>query len=275
MKRDWKRKEPEMKKIWILVLALSMLGTQAFARVEKGDLLEGVKPGPDGMIDVLTVFAHQDDESIPGGGALLKMKKDPRVRIHIMCLTLGDMSEAKDWLKITPAHLGRIRSEELETAAAVYQAEQVIQLQYHDQGLTSADQEQLVAEVRQVIEQVGAEIVITHEPSGTTGHPDHITTSRTATQAFPASCAQRLYYVTVPRYIYVIRSAFSPVLNPGGEIPDPVWPTLRVNIREEKKLKHLAMYSHASQKHFSLVGIGMDMMGVIPAEWFALADTNE
>jgi LmbE family N-acetylglucosaminyl deacetylase len=275
MKSNFKRKDRNMKKICVLILALVIVSPAAVARVHQGDLLEDIKPGPDGMIDVLTVFAHQDDESIPGGGALLKMKKDPRVRIHIMCLTLGDMSEAKDFLKITPDHLGRIRSEELETAAAVYEAEQVIQLQYHDQGLESADRETLVSEVREIIERTGAELVITHEPAGITGHPDHIACSSAATRAFPGTCAQRLYYVTLPRHLYVLRSWVSPVLNPDGERVKTAWPTIKVDIKKELKLKHMAMYAHASQKHFSLVGIGMDQMGMIPCEWFALADTNE
>ena len=76
----------------------------------EGDLLQGVQPGPDGKINILTVFAHQDDESIYGGGAVLKAMKDPRVRLHILCMTFDQTSDAIKNLKITPDHSGKIRA---------------------------------------------------------------------------------------------------------------------------------------------------------------------
>jgi LmbE family N-acetylglucosaminyl deacetylase len=253
------------------LLSALLWSFSAAARVPEGDLLEGLDPGPDGMIDILTVFAHQDDETIVEGGTLLKMKQDPRVRLHILCLTLGDMSEAKDRLKITPEHLGRIRSEELETAAAVYQAEQVIQFQYHDQGLESADQEKLTTEILEVIEDVGAEMVLTHDPLGITRHPDHITCSQVATEAFKRSSAKRLYYTTLPASMYRLILLFTPF---KGQAERAV-PTLRVNIKEFKKLKRMAFYAHASQKHFSLVGPTAEFRILMNYEYFTLAGSKQ
>jgi len=57
-----------MSKRTLIFMGLCMTLSASAWAVPKGDLLEGVRPGPDGMIDVLTVFAHQDDESIYGGG---------------------------------------------------------------------------------------------------------------------------------------------------------------------------------------------------------------
>lgn len=259
-----------MKKIAVFA-SVFLLAAAAHARVPMGGLIEGIEPGPDGMIDVLTVFAHQDDETIPGGGTLIKLSKDPRVRIHIACLTLGDMSEAKDFLKITPEHLGQIRSRELETAASVLGAVEVIQLDYHDQGLEGADQEELVRKVREIIASTGAEVVVTHEPAGVTRHPDHVTCSRVATEAFSRTGAKRLYYVTLPRSLYASRY----LITPFKAEAKPVFPTLKVDIKRELKLKRMAMCAHATQRHFSLVGMVMVEIGMINREWFALAAENE
>lgn len=237
------------------------------AAVPEGDLLAGIEPGPDGKIDVLTVFAHQDDESVYGGGALLLLKRDPRVRLHMLCMTLGDRSEAKDRLGIAADELARMRVEELETAAAVYGAEQVIQFGYHDQGLASAGREELAERLWAEMDRTGAELVITHDPGGITGHPDHVMTSAAATDAFSLSKANRLYYVTWPRSLYRLPYSFSGFRAKA----EPARPTLRVNIRGVKRLKKLAMYSHASQRHFSGVGPLMKIVGLFNYEYFALA----
>jgi LmbE family N-acetylglucosaminyl deacetylase len=159
----------------------------------------------------------------------------------------------------------------LETAAAVYEAEQVIQFQYHDQGLESADQEKLIQEILEVIERTGAEMVLTHDPLGITMHPDHIACSSVATEAFNISSAKRLYYTTLPASLYNLITFFSPF---KGEAERGV-PTIRVNIREFRKLKRLAFYAHASQKHFSLVGPTAELRLGMNYEYFTLAGSKE
>jgi len=259
-----------MKKTAFLMMAFLLCTGAAVARVPEGDLLEGVKPGKDGGIDVITVFAHQDDESFYGGGTLFILKEDPRVRLHILCMTLGDKSGAKDRLDISEERLGRIRTEELESAAAVYEAEQVIMLGYHDQGLTSADHEELVEKVAGWIEKAGAEVVITHDPSGITRHQDHMETSRAATEAFKETGAQKLYYVTLHGSL----GALSRVLALTKDAPDPVKPDFRVDVRKYKKLKRLALLEHASQIHFSEVGNACALVRLLNHEYFKLADEN-
>ncbi len=261
-----------MRIVMALVLAFCLAPWLALAR-PAGDLLAGVVPGADGKIDVLTVFAHQDDETISLGGTLIKIKDDPRVRLHVMCMTLGDVSEAKEFLGITQEKMGEIRVAELRLAASIYPAEQIIQLDYHDASLAQADPAELEAKILETIERVGAELMLTHEPAGITGHPDHITTSRVATAAFKNSSAQKLYYTTLPRSIYAIFKMASPTISKQAP-PAPVFSTMKVSVRDQMKLKKLAMYSHVSQRHFSLVSIAMKAVTLIDHEWFALAAEN-
>jgi hypothetical protein len=51
------------KVFWILLLVAFSVS----AKLPEGSLLDGVKPDANGRIDILTVFSHQDDESIYGG----------------------------------------------------------------------------------------------------------------------------------------------------------------------------------------------------------------
>ena len=255
-------------RVILLIIICWAAALPALGAVPEGDLLAGIVPGPDGKIDVLTVFSHQDDESIYGGGALFKLKQDPRVRLYILCMTFDQTSGAKDALHITPDHIGNIRAQELKTAAAVYEAEEVIQFRYASRTLNQQDPEKLSSEILAVIERVGAEIVFTHDPAGITGHWDHVTCSKVATEAFERSSAQRLYYPTLPMYLY------KPLwlLNQRSYHTEgqPAAPTVRVDIREEKKLKRMACAAHASQMVFTEVGTLTDFFLVLDHEYFAV-----
>jgi N-acetylglucosamine malate deacetylase 2 len=254
-----------MKKVVIGVALICCLASPAWSSAPAGSLLDGIKPGADGKIDILTVFAHEDDESIYGGGALLAAKKDPRVRLHILCLTLGDKSDAMKKLRITEEQQGVIRPAELKLAGTVLGAEEVIQFTYHDQGLTSADQSKLIGEIKGVMDRVGAEIVITHDVNGITGHPDHITCSAATTAAFKQSQAQRLYYPLLSPHLYGLRFVFGP--EAVKRKPSPA--AFKVDIKDEKRMKKLAMYSHVTQQAFSNIGFSMKLAGLYNHEWFA------
>lgn len=253
-----------------LVLPLSVMSQW----IPEGYLLDGVAEGPDGMIDVLTVFAHPDDESIYGGGGLIKIKKDPRVRLHILCLGVGDWPAQARELGIDSSQLVKTRASELRSAAEMLGAQEVIQWTILDGKFISRDQEQLTIDIVEVIEKVGAEIVITHDPAGITRNPDHLTCSRVATEAFERSNARRLYYPTLPAPLYkaamfLMRGEWE------GEPVEPAQPTFDVDIREVKDMKRMACYSHASQIFYSDVGPAVKLLLLFPKEYWALAGEKD
>ncbi len=235
-----------MKKSLLVIgwFALAIIAPFALAAaVPQGSLLDGVKPGPDGKIDLVTIFPHEDDE-LNAAGTFMKLKKeDPRVRTHIVCFTLGELSSAKETLNLTPEFQGKIRTKELEAAATVIGVDSLIQLQYHDQGLPKVPPEELRNKVLEVIEKTGAEVVITYGPDGMTGHMDHMTLSKAVDEAFPKSAAQKLYYAAMPKeYCPLVKA-----INKTGCTAA----TMCVDIKAEMKLKKLAWYEHATQKFFS------------------------
>lgn len=244
------------------ILIFLAIASLAYSKAPTGDLLEGINPGTDGKIDVLTIFPHQDDETIFVAGTLIKMKRDPRVRVHIACFTLGDMSVAKDNLGISAQRLGEIRSSELRTAGKVIGADEVIQFDYHDQGLSLADKDELLNKVLDTIKSTGAEVIITYGPDGITAHPDHIILSSITTEAFRKSNAMRLYYVSLPIFSRPVYRIF------GGK--SPMAPTVRVDIKEVKKLKKLALDAHSTQKFFSGFWQNLEMELVFRYEYFTL-----
>ncbi len=270
--------------LWVRLLNLILEMASVWPRVREGSLLEGVAPGPDGKIGVLTIFPHQDDESIYSAGTLLKLKKDPRVRLCLLNLTRGEKSPSHLRLGISPEQMGRIRDRELLSVASVLGAEEVIQLDYSDLGLEGADPSELRQRVAEAITRAGAQIIITFDPFGFYGHPDHRVANRVAMEAFKQSRAQRLYYVSLPKWqarMRVILCDFSmgmkwylPLVYHYLTRTTPVPPTLRIDIRAEKKLKRLALDQYASQKYHSNLTAFLEMSVVSNYEWFALAAEN-
>lgn len=237
-----------MKRIISAVAVIAGLAAlSGCSHVPTGSLLDGIKPGPDGKINIVTVFSHPDDETFYTGGTLIKMKKDPRVTLHIVCLTNGNMDEAKENLGITKDQLGKFRKEELNLAGLVLGADSVVCLDYDDQGLEPADKDVMLKRVLNEINRNNATMIITNDPFGLSGHPDHIVCSDIAKKAFNESTAQRLYYVTMTscRYKYNMIFALS------DSKADKSKPTILVDISKEKTLKRLALYSHVTQANFS------------------------
>lgn len=153
-------------------------------------------------------------------------------------------------------------------AAGVLGADSVACLNYDDQGLTGADQALLLKQVGDALRQSRADIVITNDPFGLSGHPDHITCNRITALAFQTSPAQKLYYVTMPpgRYRYNLIFALS------RSQAEKSKPTVRVDIAAEKRMKRLALYSHVTQHHFSFWnGLAMSEDLLYDTEYFTLA----
>lgn len=248
----------------LTIFLLAWLAAGAASAYQEGGLLDGIQPGPDGKIDVVAIFPHQDDESVWSGGTWQLLKQDPRVRLTFICLTLGDLSGAKDRLRISGERLAGIRVKELQLAVQVHQADRLIQFDYHDQGLVAAGDANVTTKIVAALREVGPEVIFTYGPDGVTNHVDHRACNRDVTAAFPESGAQRLYYVTAPPWLTRLTGS--------GREPRPAPPTIKVDIRKVKTLKMLALQSHASQIDFAY-GLGNQLKAVkaFNYEWFAVA----
>ncbi|RJP51843.1 MAG: hypothetical protein C4583_07850 [Anaerolineaceae bacterium] len=171
---------------------------------------------------LLAVFAHPDDESFGTGGTLACYAAEGH-RVALVCTTRGEVGEISDPSLATPQTLGRVREGELRAAARALGIQEVILLDYRDSGMDGTPENQdprafinapegeVVEHLTRIIRDLQPEIVLTFEPGGGYGHPDHIAISRYTTTAFhaasdsqrfpeagPAFMPSRLFYTAIP-----------------------------------------------------------------------------
>ena len=167
------------------------------------------------MIDstrgVLAIFAHPDDETFSTGGTLALVARDGG-RARVVCATNGD--EGGEGADGDHSMDPEIRRSELRAACAALGIEPPVFLGYRDSGmegwgakpgsLALADPEEATGRLAEEIRRFRPSVVITFDPGGIYGHPDHVAISGLASEAFRRAAAEpggpvALYHVAIQR----------------------------------------------------------------------------
>ena len=175
---------------------------------------------------LLALFAHPDDEAFGTGGTIAHYASDGTC-VTLVCTTRGEVGEIAEGTGATPETLGEVREGELRCAAETMGISELIFLGYRDSGMVdtsenadprayiNAPAEEVVPRLVGIIRRVQPQVVITFEPNGGYGHPDHIAIHRHTVAAFhaaadpsrypeqgPAWQADRLFYTAIPRSFF-------------------------------------------------------------------------
>ncbi|HNW95353.1 MAG TPA: PIG-L family deacetylase [Anaerolineaceae bacterium] len=170
-------------------------------------------------VKILAVLAHPDDEAFGMGGTLAHYAKKG-AQVYLICATLGEAGMVDPKLLQDGQTVAGLREQELRCSAEALGLKQVILLGYRDSGMQGSPDnahpqalaaqklEDVVAKVVGHMRALQPDIVLTFDPFGGYGHPDHIRAHQAATQAFyqlraeqPAESARpfaRLYYHVMP-----------------------------------------------------------------------------
>ncbi len=155
---------------------------------------------------LLAIFAHPDDESFGPGGTLARYAAEG-AEVRLIVASRGERSTLGSSMDHAPERLGALREEELRCAAAALEIKDVTILDYPDPRIGDVDPEELRTVLRDAIEEIRPQVVLTFEPGGITGNPDHIAVAKATTLAFVDSYPhaagtgdddRRLYYWTIP-----------------------------------------------------------------------------
>lgn len=136
---------------------------------------------------LMAILAHPDDESMGFGGSLAKYSAEG-VETYLVTATRGErgwFGSPEDYPG--PQTLGRIRQGELYAAAKTLGLRHISLLDYMDGELDQADPQQITAELVDHLRIFKPQVVVTFDPNGYYGHPDHIAISQFATAAVLAA----------------------------------------------------------------------------------------
>lgn len=234
-------------------------------------------------LTLLAVLAHPDDETFGIGGTLALYARRG-VNVYLICATRGEAGEMNEQLLRGFSSIAERREAELRCAAEKLGLTQVYFLNYRDSGMPgSADNRHPQALAAQPLERVAADIahyirllqphvIITFDPIGGYGHPDHMAIHKATVRAFdlasnsefqddyPPYKAQKLYFQTIPRSFLRAAVLLLRILGKdprkfgtNGDI-DLVWIArqkfeihARINYRKVIEIRQEAAFCHESQ----------------------------
>lgn len=123
---------------------------------------------------LLLIFPHPDDEAYVSGG-LLQIAEKYSIKTKLICLTKGGRGLLpKD--PIMANNLKGIREKELNAACKILGVDETIIWDYKDANLINT-KNSWSDKLKKEIILSNPSIIITFDPSGITGHPDHLVVS--------------------------------------------------------------------------------------------------
>lgn len=159
------------------------------------------------MPSILYVAAHPDDDTFGISRSIALHAADADLRFVVVYATDGEAGEIAPDSGVRREDLGRARRAEAQASwgAIGRQPDRTVWLGLPDGGLADHSSEDLVHRLADVIGEERPDIVATMEPTGVTGHPDHIALTSATTEAFHrvrenSGGLQRLLYAGIPRW---------------------------------------------------------------------------
>jgi LmbE family N-acetylglucosaminyl deacetylase len=167
-------------------------------------------------LTLMAVHAHPDDESIGTGGMLARYSAEG-VRTVLVTCTDGGCGDDRDGAKPgDPGHDRRAvvaaRRQELERSCRALGVTHLETLDYPDSGMMgwpdndapgsfwTTPVEEAASRLAELIRRYQPQVVVTYDPNGFYGHPDHIQAHRITVAALESTgIPAKLYYTAVPR----------------------------------------------------------------------------
>ncbi len=127
----------------------------------------------------MCIAAHPDDECLGFGGTLARCAAEG-AEVSLVVATRGERGRHGDGSEPHPGPeaLGRIREAELRTACDILGVRHLRFLDYLDAELDKADAREASARIATRIRELRPHVVLTFDPFGAYGHPDHIAISQ-------------------------------------------------------------------------------------------------
>ena len=212
---------------------------------------------------VLGLWAHPDDEAYLSG-SLMALARRAGQRVVCVTATRGELG-TPDPVRWPAERLATLREHELRASLAVLDVQEHHWLGYADGACEAAPFDDAVERILAVWDAVRPDTVVTFGPDGLTGHPDHCTVWRWATEAWFATGrrARLLCTTTTERFAddhADLHEEFDVFLDPALPVRTSE-ADLAVTIEPDDEVldqKFAALRAQASQTSGLVAGFGED-----------------
>jgi LmbE family N-acetylglucosaminyl deacetylase len=188
----------------------------------------------DRALTFMAVHAHPDDEATGTGGVFARYASEG-IRTVLVTCTDGGCGDGPGGVKPgQPGHdkaaVVALRRAELEASCAILKVSNLELLGYADSGMIGwvendapgafwgTPVEEAAARLAALIEQYRPDVIVTYDPNGFYGHPDHIQAHRITMAAVETTGTQaKVYWTTAPRSAM---EKFGELMREFGELPD-------------------------------------------------------
>lgn len=194
------------------------------------------------MKTIVGIFAHPDDEAMGPAGTLATLAKDHDV--FLICVTNGDASGASPAEK---EQIGNTRKKELLNSASVLGIKKVFFLGYGDGELCNNIYHEVAGKIKEKLEDLRPDTILTFEPCGVSGHIDHVAVSMVSSYLYcHLDFIQKImYYCLEEKRAARMHDYY--IFFPSGYKKSQIHSTVNIEAVWETKLK--AMHCHTSQMH--------------------------
>jgi LmbE family N-acetylglucosaminyl deacetylase len=229
---------------------------------------------------ILGVWAHPDDEAFLSAG-IMAMAADAGARVVCVTATRGEAGSREPGL--SPTAVGRLREAELQASLELLGVAEHHWLDYLDGSCADVDPQRAAARLRDIVEDVSPDTVLTFGPDGFTDHADHKAVSGWVTTAVVQSTKRRRpkvhHAVQTAPWARTYRSRLAALdVYPAGCPPLRAEHDLSIDVTltpdiAARKVK--ALRAQASQIDRLIDAVGEDFFGdAFRTERFAYAPTR-
>ncbi len=193
---------------------------------------------------LVCIFAHPDDEAFGPSGSIAYLSGN--CEVHIICVTKGDADE--EFAKGNNIQtLADVRAQELDASAKILGVKTVTHLGFKDGGLNNNNYHKVTEEVKNILEKIKPDTLLTFDPNGVSGHLDHIAVSMETTYLFERlDFVKNLMYFCEPEGVKKIIGKDYFVYYPEGYNEKQVDWIIDVSDHMDKKIS--AINAHVSQR---------------------------
>ncbi len=150
---------------------------------------------------ILYIFPHPDDESFGPANAMSKQVREGH-EVYLLTLTKGGATKQRHKYGYTIEEMGEVRHKEMLEVARVLNLTGMTVLDLPDGGLKEMDPREIEKVIKDEIEKIKPDVVVTYAVHGISGFHDHLVSHAVVKSAFvelkdKAPYLKRLVFFTI------------------------------------------------------------------------------